>query len=47
MGKIGKVTRTHEIPIPDRRPEPIAVPDAPPPQREPVPNSPAPSQSAP
>ena len=26
MGNIGEITRTHEIQVPDRRPEPLAPP---------------------
>jgi hypothetical protein len=35
MGKIGEITRTHEIPIPDRRPEPVEEPDSTPAQPAP------------
>jgi hypothetical protein len=42
MGRIGKITRTREIPIPDRSPDPVPLPApaAPPatePTREPIP----------
>jgi hypothetical protein len=42
MGQIGEITRTREIPVPDRQPEPIPVPERP--AGEPAPDTPVPAQ---
>jgi hypothetical protein len=35
MGKIGEITRTREIPVPDRRPDAVEGPDVTPPKPAP------------
>ncbi len=42
MGQIGEITRTREIPIPDRRPEPLVVPENP--DHDPAPDTPVPAE---